>query len=52
MEPVGHGAMQAPATGKALSELIRLGRYETVDGAPLDFLRFEENRFLAEASVI
>ncbi|MCZ6690978.1 MAG: FAD-binding oxidoreductase, partial [Planctomycetota bacterium] len=42
----GHGAMQAPATGKCVSELIRLGRYETVDASALDFLRFEENRYL------
>ena len=48
----GHGAMQAPATGKAISELLRLGRYETVDASALDFLRFEENRFIVEASVI
>ncbi len=48
----GHGAMQAPATGKAISELIRLGRYETMDASALDFLRFEENRFIVEASVI
>ena len=48
----GHGAMQAPAVGKCVSELIRLGRYETVDASALDFLRFEENRYLVERTVI
>jgi glycine/D-amino acid oxidase-like deaminating enzyme len=30
----GHGAMLAPATGKALSELIRLGGTTTLDIHP------------------
>ena len=29
----GHGLMLAPATGKALSELVRLGRSDTLDAA-------------------
>jgi glycine/D-amino acid oxidase-like deaminating enzyme len=48
----GHGAMQAPAVGKAASEMIRLDRYQTVDASPLDFLRFEEDRLVLEAKVI
>jgi glycine/D-amino acid oxidase-like deaminating enzyme len=36
----GHGLMMAPATGKILSELIRLGRSETLDIAPFDVRRF------------
>lgn len=48
----GHGAMQAPAIGKCISDLLNLGHYETVDGSALDFLRFEEKRYIVEASVI
>jgi len=31
----GHGLMQSPAVGKGISELIRTGRYTTVDLSPL-----------------
>jgi glycine/D-amino acid oxidase-like deaminating enzyme len=40
----GHGLMMAPATGKALSELIRLNHYETFDLTPLHVTRFNKNR--------
>jgi glycine/D-amino acid oxidase-like deaminating enzyme len=36
----GHGLMMSPATGKVMSELIRLGRAETVDVSPLSPDRF------------
>jgi len=36
----GHGLMMSPATGKVMSELIRLGRSETVDVSPLAPDRF------------
>jgi FAD-dependent oxidoreductase domain-containing protein 1 len=36
----GHGLMMAPATGKILSELIRLGRAETLDIRPFAVERF------------
>ena len=36
----GHGVMLAPATGAALSELIRLGRSETLDIHPYRLERF------------
>lgn len=48
----GHGAMQAPAVGKCISEQVRLGRYETIDASALDFLRFEEKRYVVEKTVI
>ena len=40
----GHGLMMAPATGKALSEFIRLNRCETFDLTPLSIARFDNNR--------
>lgn len=48
----GHGFQQAPAVGKALSELIRLGRYETVDVSPLGYERILEGRKVLEEEVI
>jgi glycine/D-amino acid oxidase-like deaminating enzyme len=36
----GHGIMQAPAAGKLISELIRLGRYETIDISDYSIERF------------
>jgi glycine/D-amino acid oxidase-like deaminating enzyme len=38
----GHGLMLAPAAGKITSELIRLGRSETLDARPYRFARFAE----------
>ncbi len=36
----GHGVMQAPAAGKLISELIRLGRFDTIDVAEFSIKRF------------
>jgi glycine/D-amino acid oxidase-like deaminating enzyme len=36
----GHGVMLAPATGKIMSELIRLGRSDTLDVQPYRLERF------------
>ena len=36
----GHGLMMAPATGRAISDLIRTGRSDTVDIAPFRLARF------------
>jgi glycine/D-amino acid oxidase-like deaminating enzyme len=47
----GHGLQQAPAVGKGLSELIRLGRYETIDLSPFRFERFEENDLIPEKGI-
>ena len=47
----GHGMQQAPAIGKALSEFIRLGRYETLDLSPLSFERFAKNELVMEEGV-
>jgi FAD-dependent oxidoreductase domain-containing protein 1 len=48
----GHGIQQAPAVGRALAELIALGRYDTLDLAPLAPQRIIEARPLLERNVI
>ncbi len=48
----GHGMQQAPAVGKALSEKIRTGEYQTIDFAPLRFERFAENDLLIEGAIV
>ena len=46
----GHGLMQSPAVGKGMSELVRTGRYETIDLSPLGLDRiFTGKRVLEEA---
>jgi len=42
----------APATGKALSELIRLNRYETFDLTPLHVTRFNKNRLFRDDATL
>ena len=48
----GHGMQQAPVIGRAMAELIVLGRFETLDLSDLLFARVAENRPLREAIVI
>lgn len=48
----GHGMQQAPAVGKGLSELIRIGKYETLDLSPLRFERFERKEILVEGAIV
>jgi glycine/D-amino acid oxidase-like deaminating enzyme len=48
----GHGFQQAPAVGKAMSELIRLGRYETLDVSPLHYDRAFTGRLVIEEEVV
>lgn len=47
----GHGVMLAPATGKLSSELIRLGRYETLDASAYGLQRFAEGRLIEDAQI-
>jgi FAD-dependent oxidoreductase domain-containing protein 1 len=47
----GHGMQQAPAVGKGLSELIRTGKYETMDLTPLRVERFAENQLVIEDAI-
>lgn len=48
----GHGIMQAPATGLALSEAILGGRYETLDLSKLGVERIESNTPYRETGIV
>jgi glycine/D-amino acid oxidase-like deaminating enzyme len=48
----GHGLMMSPATGKLVSELIRTGRFQTVDASPLTFSRFAHNQLFFDEAMI
>ncbi len=48
----GHGLQQAPAVGRAVSELIALGRYRTLDLGRLSFARLAAGRLLPEVAVV
>ncbi len=48
----GHGLQQAPAVGKGLSELIRSGRYETIDLSPLNVDRIFTGKRVLEEGVV
>ncbi len=47
----GHGLMQSPAVGKGMSELIRTGRYETIDLTTLGADRIFSDRRVVEEAV-
>lgn len=48
----GHGSQQAPACGRAISELIVHGKFKTLDLGVLSYLRIPEGRPLTERAVI
>lgn len=48
----GHGAMEAPAMGVALAELVMYGKYRTLDCTPLSIARFWEGKPIRETIVI
>ena len=48
----GHGLQQAPAAGRALSEWIATGGYETLDVRPLGYERIARNEPYRELNVI
>lgn len=48
----GHGIQQAPAVGRGIAELIRHGRYRTLDLGSLDWQRLMEGRPLVERNII
>jgi FAD-dependent oxidoreductase domain-containing protein 1 len=47
----GHGVMLAPATGKLISELIRLGRYETLDAGAYGLERFATGQLIDDPQI-
>ncbi len=47
----GHGVQHAPATGRAVAELIRFGAYRTLDLAPLGYERVRDGRPMVESEV-
>jgi FAD-dependent oxidoreductase domain-containing protein 1 len=48
----GHGLQQAPAVGRAVSELVTYNRYKTLDLSCFSFERFAENRLYKELNVV
>jgi len=48
----GHGAMESPAVGQCLAELVVTGQYRTVDCTPLRWTRFREGALVKETIVI
>jgi glycine/D-amino acid oxidase-like deaminating enzyme len=47
----GHGLQQAPSVGKGISELIRDGKYQTIDLTPFRFERKQENDLIEEVGL-
>ncbi len=47
----GHGVMLAPASGKVLSEVIRLGRYETLDATSYQLERFATGALIPDPQI-
>jgi glycine/D-amino acid oxidase-like deaminating enzyme len=47
----GHGVMLAPAAGKLISELIRLGRYETLDASAYGLERFATGQLIDDPQI-
>jgi sarcosine oxidase subunit beta len=48
----GHGVMHAPAAGRAIAELVTLGRCESFDVHPLRPSRFAEGDLVVETAVL
>ena len=48
----GHGTQQAPAMGRAVSELLTYGAYKTLDMTPLHYERLMKGNRLVEKAVI
>ena len=47
----GHGVQHGPATGRAISELIRFGAYQTLDLTPFGYQRVRDNKPMPESVV-
>jgi len=48
----GHGLQQSPAVGRAVSELINFGSYQTIDLNNFRFERFAENKLVKEVNIV
>ena len=48
----GHGVMHSPAAGRAIAEVVTLGRCETFDLHPLRLSRFAEGDLVVETAVL
>ena len=48
----GHGTQQAPAMGRAVSELLTYGAYQTLDMTPFHYDRLLKGKRLVEKAVI
>jgi glycine/D-amino acid oxidase-like deaminating enzyme len=48
----GHGLQQAPAVGLGVSELIRDGKFQTLDLSPLNFARINQGKHLLERNIV
>lgn len=48
----GHGLQQSPAVGKCLSELIQLGKYQTIDLSCFSSDRFQTGKLVFEEAVV
>jgi len=48
----GHGLMMSAATGKLMSELIRTGRFQTLDASVLSFGRFARNELINDEAML
>jgi FAD-dependent oxidoreductase domain-containing protein 1 len=47
----GHGVQHGPATGRAVSELIRFGAYQSLDLTPFGYQRIRDNKPMPESVV-
>ena len=47
----GHGVMLAPASSKLVSEVIRLGRYETIDATLYRLARFATGDLISDPQI-
>lgn len=48
----GHGLQQSPAVGRAISELILDGGFQTIDLSRYSYERLYDNELIVEKSVI
>jgi glycine/D-amino acid oxidase-like deaminating enzyme len=48
----GHGAMESPAVGVCLAELVMDNKYQSIDCSALRWSRFKENDLVKETIVI